>query len=140
MENIETVISKAKEKQIPVVLVPHISKNPQTPFFVKSSLGAYIRERIMSLVPDAPVVIKEQADSFYETALESILVNLGATDMLVCGMMTQNCVTHTAITKSSDKYWVSILRDCCATASEIINAITLRAFTIRVPAISIRDM
>jgi nicotinamidase-related amidase len=47
-------------------------------------------------------------------------------------MMTQNCVTHTAISKSAEKYKVSVLPDCCTTVSEMIHRIALNALSTRV--------
>ena len=61
--------------------------------------------------------MKEFADSFERTNLEETLTKLGATELLVCGMMTQNCVTHTAISKAAEKYSVCILVDCCTTVA-----------------------
>jgi nicotinamidase-related amidase len=52
--------------------------------------------------------------------------------LLVCGMMTQNCVTHTAISKPAEKYKVTILGDCCTTVSEILHKIALRAVSTRI--------
>ncbi|MGE0758829.1 MAG: isochorismatase family protein [Pirellulaceae bacterium] len=59
----------------------------------------------------APIVVKEYADSFEKTNLEETLRKLGVTELLVGGMMTQNCVTHTAISKAAEKYDVTILPD-----------------------------
>jgi nicotinamidase-related amidase len=49
----------------------------------------------------------EFADSFEKTTLEETLAKLAVTEVLVCSMMPQNCVTHTAISKAADKYRVS---------------------------------
>jgi len=51
--------------------------------------------------------VKHFADSFEKTKLEETLAKLGVTELLLCGMMTQNCVTHTAISKAAEKYNVS---------------------------------
>ena len=51
---------------------------------------------------------------------------------LVCGMMTQNCVTHTAISKAAEKYDVTILPDCCTTVDEMIHNIALHPVSTRV--------
>lgn len=71
-----------------------------------------------------------------DTALEKTLSGLGATDLLVCGMMTQNCVTHTAISKSAEKYQVSILPDCCTTVDAMIHNIALHAVSTRLPLVN----
>ena len=47
-------------------------------------------------------------------------------------MMTQNCVTHTAISKAAEKYNVSVLVNCCTTVSEILHLIALHALSTRV--------
>ncbi len=60
------------------------------------------------------------------------MTKLGVTELLVCGMMTQNCVTHTAISKAAEKYKVTILPDCCTTVSEILHLIALHAVSTRV--------
>ena len=61
------------------------------------------------------------------------------TELLLCGMMTQNCVTHTAISKAVEKYPVSILTDCCTTVSEILHLIALHAVSTRVTLSALPD-
>ena len=78
------------------------------------------------------MVVKQYADSFVETNLEDVLSGLGITELVVCGMMTQNCVTHTAISKSAEKYNVSILPDCCTTVDEMIHNLALHGVSTRV--------
>lgn len=77
-------------------------------------------------------MVKHFADSFVDTTLEAVLVERAITALLVCGMMTQNCVTHTAISKSAEKYQVTILPDCCTTVSEMLHLIALHAVSTRV--------
>jgi nicotinamidase-related amidase len=47
-------------------------------------------------------------------------------------MMTQNCVTHTAISKAAEKYSVKILTDCCTTVNQMIHLIALNAVSTRI--------
>jgi nicotinamidase-related amidase len=113
--------------------VQHIANpaNGISPFFNKGTKGAEIHPEILAAAPDAPVVIKSFADSFEATALDTELTKLGSKEILVCGMMTQNCVTHTAISKAAEKYKTSILTDCCTTVSEMLHAIALNAVSTR---------
>ncbi len=134
LDRIEEAIKTAQAKGIPVIHIQHIA-NPEmgiAPFFNQETDGAAIHPRILEAAPDAPVVVKEFADGFVETNLEETLSGLGVTELLVCGMMTQNCVTHTAISKSTEKYKVSILPDCCTTVDEMIHNIALHAVSTRV--------
>ena len=131
LRNIERAIEKANAQGIPVVHIQHVAKGV-APFFNEGTPGADIHPRILAAAPEAPVVVKEFADSFEKTTLEETLTKLGVTDLLVCGMMTQNCVTHTAISKAAEKYSVTILPDCCTTVSEILHLIALHAVSTRV--------
>ncbi len=131
LEVIERAIARAREKGIDVVLVQHVARAEMAPFFKEGSHGAALHPRILAAVPDAPVVVKAFADSFHQTNLEQTLQSIGATDLLVCGMMTQNCVTHTAISKSAEKYAVTMLMDACTTVNEMLHRIALNAVSTR---------
>lgn len=134
-------IERARTSGVEVIHIQHIA-NPQAgiaPFFNKGTPGAEIHPAILSAAADATIVVKEYADSFHETELEQVLAARGVGELLVCGMMTQNCVTHTAISKAAEKYKVSILPDCCTTVSEPIHLIALHAVSTRVPLISSKD-
>ena len=134
LENIERAIARAHERGVAVIIVQHIADRSAgiSPFFNEGTPGAEIHPRIRAAAPDAPVVVKTFADSFVNTTLEAELAKLGAEKLLVCGMMTQNCVTHTAISKSAEKYEVSILPDCCTTVDEMLHNIALHAVSTRV--------
>ncbi len=132
LQNIERAIAKANAQGIPVIHIQHVAKQGMAPFFNEGTPGADIHPSILAAAPKAPVVVKEFADSFEQTNLEETLTKLGVTDLVVCGMMTQNCVTHTAISKAVEKYNVTILPDCCTTVSEILHLIALHAVSTRV--------
>jgi nicotinamidase-related amidase len=134
LRNIERAIEEARSRNIPVVIVQHVAGGSRgiAPFFNAGTAGADVHPRILAAAARAPVVVKQFADSFVNTTLEDTLAGLEATELLVCGMMTQNCVTHTAISKSAEKYRVSILADCCTTVSEMLHNIALHALSTRV--------
>lgn len=131
---VEHAIAKAKAEHAHIILVQHVANpaNGVSPFFNQNTEGVQIYSRILAAAPDAPIVIKQQADSFNGTNLEDLLAERGVTELVVCGMMTQNCVTHTAISKSAEKYDVTILGDCCTTVSEMLHQIALHALAPRV--------
>ena len=138
LSNIEKAIHLANKKKIPIIHVQHVVE-PEAgpaPFFNRGTEGVAIHPRILAAAPNAPVVVKQFADGFLQTNLEKILSESKITELLVCGMMTQNCVTHTAISKSAEKYKVSILSDCCTTVDAMIHNIALRAVSPRVPVVA----
>lgn len=80
-------------------------------------------------------MVKAFADSFHQTTLDSLLQEMGVSRLLVTGMTTQNCVTHTAISPAAEKYDVSILSDCTTTVNEMIHLIALHGVSTRVPLV-----
>ena len=137
LAQVESAIARARAQGVPVILVQHIAdaSNGTAPFFNAGTSGVDLHARILAAAPDAVVVTKAQADSFLNTALEKTLAELGANELLICGMMTQNCVTHTAISKAAEKYRVAVLGDCCSSVSQIIHLIALKALAARVPVV-----
>ena len=142
LANIEQAIAHAQAQNIPVILIQHIADSSQglAPFFNEKTEGAEIHPRILAAAPNAPIVVKAYADSFYQTNLSNVLKQLDVNELLVCGMMTQNCVTHTAISKAADVYQVSILPDCCTTVSEMLHLIALHAVSTRLSSNSYQDL
>jgi nicotinamidase-related amidase len=142
LTNIEFAIESANSKNIPVILVQHIANAEKgiAPFFNKDSDGANIHSRILELAENAEIVVKEFADSFEQTRLEQILEESNINELLICGMMTQNCVTHTAISKKAERYNVSILADCCTSVDQMIHNIALNAVSTRIPFISNKQL
>lgn len=136
-------IANAKKAGVPVIHVQHIA-DPQAgiaPFFNKGTEGANIHTDVMAAAPDAPVVIKHFADSFERTNLQETLQNLEVDELIICGMMTQNCVTFTALSRKADDYnKVTVLTDASTTVSEILHLIALNALSTRVNLAALEDI
>jgi nicotinamidase-related amidase len=134
LSNIQIAIDKANQQNIPIILIQHIADaaNGIAPFFNKGSLGVQIHPAILNAAGNADIVEKSYADSFEQTNLEQVLQKHKITELLITGMMTQNCVTHTAISKEAEKYHVAIVMDCCATVDQMIHNIALNAVSTRV--------
>ena len=94
--------------------------------------GAGIHADILAAVPDAPVVVKQHADSFHQTGLSDVLADLGVTRLRIAGMMTQNCVVFTALSPAAERYDVSVVSDCTTTLNEAIHGFALHALSTRV--------
>ncbi len=131
MKNALTMISRAKEQGVPVILVKHVG-SPKGAFLAEGSPGVELRPEILNAAPGAPIVIKKYADSFDSTELKATLDKLGVKKLLLCGMMTQNCVTHTAISPEAAAYEVEVVSDASTTVSEVIHKVALNALSRRV--------
>ena len=135
----EKAIRKARAKAIPVVFVQHIASGP-SPFFMPETEGVKLHERVKAAVGEAPIVVKQHADAFEGTTLHHTLQGLGANELIVCGMMTQNCVTHTAISRRADEYRkVTVLTDASTTASEMLHLIAVAGLTPRVTTATVDE-
>ena len=136
-----SAVQRAQMQGVPVILVQHVADSSRglAPFFNAGTSGVELHHALIQAAPEAPVVVKAFADSFHQTALEATLAGLGATELLVCGMMTQNCVTHTAISKAAEKYAITILTDCCTTIDQMIHLIALNALSTRVALATAAD-
>lgn len=134
LNNIKKAIEKANQNDVPVIFVQHIADKSQglSPFFNEGTEGAEIHKDLLNLPLKSEVVVKTYADGFHKTNLEEVLDKLKVEELLVCGMMTQNCVTHTAISKDAEKYEVKIIPECCTTVNEMLHLIALHAISTRV--------
>lgn len=132
LANIKSAVASAKGAGIPIVIVQHVADPSQgpSPFFNAGSHGVEVHSELRELVPDAPVVIKAFADSFEQTNLREVLGD--ARHLMLCGMMTQNCVTHTALSKAAEAYEIDVLVDCCTTVDEMLHLIAVHALSTRV--------
>ena len=135
LSQVEAAVAHARAHHVPVILVQHIAAGP-APFFNRDSHGVAIHPRLLAAAPDAPVVIKTHADSFLETNLQATLDALGVDSLWLCGMMTHNCVTHTALSPQAQGYTVRVLEDLCTTVDAMIHAIAISALRDRVEVVS----
>ncbi|WP_406610682.1 cysteine hydrolase family protein [Agarivorans sp. JK6] len=141
LQNIQFAIAKATEQQMELIHIQHIA-DPEmglAPFFNQGSNGSDIHPEILAAAPQGKVIVKRFADSFEQTELNSYLQQQGIDKLLMCGMMTQNCITHTALSKATEAYEVSILADCCTTVDEMLHNIALHALSTRVPLLSLEQ-
>ena len=128
----EAAIARACRENMTIVHVQHRAADAGAPFFVPGSDGVRIHRRILSAAPDAPVVVKEHADSFHRTDLAAVLAERNVGRLLLAGMMTQNCITHTALSKAAEAFEVTVLADATTTVDAMIHRFALAALRTRV--------
>lgn len=120
-----------------VVLVQHVSTK-SSGLLAKDSVGCAIRPAIRAAAENAPVVIKHLADAFQDTNLMDHLAD--TSDLEVCGMMTQNCVVFTALSRSADRFRVRVIGDLCTAPTETVHRIALNALGSKLDVMDCTDM
>ncbi|MEH7829941.1 isochorismatase family protein [Gemmobacter denitrificans] len=123
-------IAQAKRAGDRIVLVRHVS-DAQSGLFAATGNGIAVRPAVLAAAGDAPVVTKRFADSFQETDLDDHLD--GVTELLICGMMTQNCVAFTAMSEAAKRFKVTVISDLCAAPTESVHLIALSALRSKLP-------
>lgn len=117
-------IARARAAGDRVILIRHLAP-AGSGLFAEDSAGSQIRPAVLAAAGDAPVVIKRFADSFQDTTLMEHLN--GIDELLVCGMMTQNCVVFTAMSRDADAFRVRVVGDLCAAPMAPVHLIALSA-------------
>jgi nicotinamidase-related amidase len=134
LERTVQAVRSAQAQGVPVVLVQHVARGP-SPFFNAGTDGVQIHPLLREAAPNAPVVVKGHADSFLNTTLQTTLAAQGVDTLWLCGMMTHNCVTHTALSPLAQGYTVRVLEDLCTTVDPMIHAIAISALRDRVEVV-----
>ncbi len=126
---IKKSIELAKEQGQVIIFIQHESSSG---FLVKGTHGAAIHNTLTPYLSVGEVVTKTHADAFLETNLLDILQKNHVTEFSLAGMMTQNCITHTAISKQAENYNVRVIADACTAPTETVHQVALRALADRV--------
>ena len=134
---IVAAIGKARAAGDRVVLVQHVSTQ-STGLFAAEGPGIVIRPAIAAAAGEAPIVVKQKADAFQDTDLATHLN--GTTDLLVCGMMTQNCVVFTALSRAADGFAVQVIGDLCTAPTEVVHKIALNALGSKTSLVASADV
>lgn len=133
-ERIADAVRRAQNAGQLVVAVQHISPDGAA-MFRRNTHGAAIHHTVADLLAGCPLIEKQHADSFLNTKLNDILQQHGIRQIDLCGIMTQNCVTHTALSPNAAPYHVRILAQACTAPTALIHQIALNALRDRVEVV-----
>ena len=108
--NINMLVLNARAADVPVVWVQH------------NDAGMTIESPEWQLVSELEprageaMVNKQYRSSFESTELESVLADLGAAELIVCGAQTNNCIRHTIHSALERGYDVTLVEDAHTTS------------------------
>lgn len=139
LSNIQQLMNWAQQELIPIILVQHISTSPQATFFRPGTFGVEICPEILQLDFHHQIVVKHYADSFDHTELSAVLTPLEVDSFILCGMMTQNCISFTALSESVRDLSVTVVADACTTVDVMIHNVALNGLSRRCEVISLQN-
>lgn len=119
-ENILKVMDEATKRGIPVIVIQHTTKAPDSPTFRKGSHEWELHPQVASRPHDL-YIEKHLPGSFTGTNLESWLRERGIDTLVISGYMTQMCCDTTARQAFHVGFSVEFLSDATGTLS-IANA------------------
>lgn len=134
LKNSLELVKKEFQKGTLIIFVKHIGEKKSL-FFRPNSKGVKIHQKLMDLDIDYKIVEKKYADSFYNTNLDEILIKNDIKEIYLGGMMSHNCVTFTALSKTAEKYKIKVIKKLLTSIDNVINTIAIRALETRVEVI-----
>jgi len=108
--NINSLVEQARKSAVPVVWVQHNDKW----MTIESPEWQLVPE--LERLTGEPLVNKQYRSSFESTELESVLADLGAAEVIVCGAQTNNCIRHTIHSALERGYDVTLVADAHTTS------------------------
>jgi len=122
--NIKNLITKARERNIPVIYandahVPGVDHEFRLwgPHAIKGSEGAEVIDDIKPTGNDF-IIEKRRYSAFFETGLDILLRELGVDTVVLTGIHTNVCVMHTAADAFFRGYNIIVVKDCVQAFTE----------------------
>jgi nicotinamidase-related amidase len=109
--NIAALLAAWRAEELPIVHVRHDSVDPASPYAPDGS-GHRFKPCAAPLAGEA-VLAKNANSAFVGTGLEGMLDELGATTLVICGVLTPNSVEATARHAGNLGYQVFVVADAC---------------------------
>ena len=120
-----------RERSLPIFHIQHIAKRPGATFFLPETRGAEIHNAVSPTAGET-VITKHFPNGFRETTLLEGLRSVGASKLVIAGMMTHMCVDTTVRAASDYGFQVAVAQDGCATRALQFGAQRVEASDVQV--------
>lgn len=110
----QTLLQAFRSRALPVFHIQHIAKRAGATFFLPGTQGAGIHAAVQPSSEEV-VITKHFPNSFRETTLLEGLRGVGASRLVVAGMMTHMCVDTTVRAATDLGFDCLLAQDGCAT-------------------------
>ena len=120
------VLSFFRNNEMPVIHIQHIGVQEGATFFLPDTKGAEIHQSVTPLETEK-VIIKNFPNSFRETELLEYLKEKSISNLVICGMMTDVCVSSTTRAAMDFGFHNTIITDAVTTRDRDLNGKTIPA-------------
>jgi nicotinamidase-related amidase len=118
VEPIAALLARAREDNVPIVYANdnYGHWNSSSGELLDTALDGRHPELVAPLRPpdDASFVIKARHSIFYETPLEYLLRQLGASRIVLCGQVTEQCILYSALDAYVRHFEIAVPKDAVA--------------------------
>ena len=115
--NVAALIAAWRAERLPLVHIRHDSVDPDSPYAPERPGHRF--KPCAAPLEGEPVVGKHANSAFIGTGLEGLLDELGATTLVICGVLTPNSVEATARHAGNLGYQVFVVGDACWAVDKI---------------------
>ncbi|QBO59325.1 cysteine hydrolase family protein [Chryseobacterium salivictor] len=119
-EKAGAVLSYFRNNSMPVVHIKHISNQEGATFFLPETEGAEIHQSVAPSETEK-VITKNYPNSFRETELLGYLQEKSISNLVICGMMTDVCVSATTRAAMDFGFHNTIIADAVTTRARELN-------------------
>ena len=123
-------INDYKQKGALIIVIQHFNtRKLGSPFLTEGTDGVLNHPTITAFLDnhnDAFLVKKTKRNSFIDTDLEAILKKNKITNLIVCGMKTDWCVTCTSKEALTRRYEVQVIENACTTVSQKLHDVSIQ--------------
>jgi nicotinamidase-related amidase len=110
--NAGALLARWRAAKAPVVHIRHLSLEPGSPLGPGTGGTAFKTEA--APLPGETIFEKSVNSAFIGTPLEAHLRDIGATDLIICGLTTPHCVSTTVRMAANLGFRVRLAHDACA--------------------------
>ncbi len=121
----QTLLQYFREKKLPVFHVEHIGK-PKSELTEEEKTAVRIHENVQPIAGET-VITKTTPGSFNGTNLLEKLREANASELVICGMMSNMCVDTTTREAFDLGFKCTVIHDACATRAYDFNGTTVPA-------------
>lgn len=114
------VLSFFRKNEMPVIHIQHIDVQEGATFFLPETKGAEIQQSVAPLETEK-MIVKNYPNSFRETELLDYLKEKSISNLVICGMMTDVCVSSTTRAAMDFGFHNTIITDAVTTRDRELN-------------------